>query len=72
MDQREGITAIRTPTLVMVGADDPSTPVAASEFLQQQIPGAELVVIPESMHLFNVEKPAAFNAALLAFLQAHP
>jgi pimeloyl-ACP methyl ester carboxylesterase len=28
-------------------------------------------VIPESMHLFNVEKPAAFNAALLAFLQAH-
>jgi len=70
MDQRESISVIRTPTLVMVGADDPSTPVAASEFLQQQIPGAELVVIPESMHLFNVEKAAAFNASLLTFLQA--
>ena len=68
MDQRETITAIRTPTHVMVGADDPSTPVSASEFLQQRIPGATLTVIPESMHLFNVEQAAAFNAALLAFL----
>lgn len=71
MDQRESITAIRTPTLVMVGADDPSTPVAASEFLQRQIPGAQLVVIPDSMHLFNVERPAEFNHALLAFLSSH-
>ena len=70
MDQRESITAIRTPTHVMVGADDPSTPVSASEFLQQQIPGAALTVIPDSMHLFNVEQAAAFNAALLSFL--HP
>lgn len=71
MDQRESITAIRTPTLVMVGADDPSTPVAASEFLQQQIPGARLVVVPDSMHLFNVECPGEFNRALLAFLSSH-
>lgn len=68
MDQRESITAIRTPTLVMVGADDPSTPVAASEFLQRQIPGAQLVVVPDAMHLFNVERADEFNRALLAFL----
>ena len=71
MDQRETIAAIRTPTHVMVGADDPSTPVSASEFLQQRIPGARLTVVPEAMHLFNVEQAAAFNAALLGFLGPH-
>ena len=71
MDQRETIAAIRTPTHVMVGADDPSTPVSASEFLQQRIPGATLTVVPDSMHLFNVEQAAAFNAALLGFLDPY-
>ena len=71
MDQRETIAAIRTPTHVMVGADDPSTPVSASEFLQQRIPGATLTVVPDSMHLFNVEQAAAFNSALLGFLAPH-
>jgi 3-oxoadipate enol-lactonase len=68
MDQRESIAAIALPTLVMVGADDPSTPVAASELIHQRIAGSKLVVIPASQHFFNVEEPAQFNAALLGFL----
>jgi 3-oxoadipate enol-lactonase len=68
MDQRESIAAISLPTLVMVGAEDPSTPVAASELIHQRIAGSKLVVIPDSQHLFNVEEPAQFNAALLDFL----
>ena len=68
MDQRESITTIQVPTQVMVGADDPGTPVSAAEFIHQRIAGSRLVVIPDSQHLFNIEQPAAFNAALTAFL----
>ena len=69
MDQRESIAAIRVPTLVLVGADDPSTPVAAAELIHQRIAGSRLTVIPASQHLFNIEEPAQFNAALLGFLR---
>ena len=62
---------IRTPARVIVGAQDPATPVAAAEVLVQGIPGADLVVIDRAAHLANLEQPAAFNTALLEFLEAH-
>jgi 3-oxoadipate enol-lactonase len=60
--------AITLPTLVIVGADDPATPVGASEVIHQNIPGSELVVIEQASHISPVEQPAAFNEALLGFL----
>lgn len=69
MDQRESIRAIAVPTAVLVGADDPSTPVSAAELLHERISGSRLGVIPDTQHFFNVEAPAAFNAALLGFLR---
>ena len=68
MDQRASIAAIATPTCVIVGADDPSTPVAASELIHRAIPGSALVVLPEAAHLSNIEQREAFNASLLKFL----
>ena len=62
---------IRLPTRVIVGAQDPATPVAAAEVLADGIPGAELVVIDGAAHLANLEQPAAFSEAMLAFLDAH-
>ena len=62
---------IRLPTHVIVGAQDPATPVAAAEVLADGIPGAELVVIDSAAHLANLEQPAAFTEAMLAFLDAH-
>ena len=61
---------IRAPTRVIVGAQDPATPVAAAEVLAHNIPGAELTIIDRAAHLANLEQPAAFNAALLEFLEA--
>jgi 3-oxoadipate enol-lactonase len=61
-----GITA---PTLVMVGEDDPGTPVAAHEVIRDNIPGAKLVVLPSAMHLSNIEQAKKLNAALLGFLE---
>lgn len=71
MDQRETIRAIGTPTLVIVGADDPGTTVDHAKLMVSQIAGAELIVIPDSRHLLNIERPGPFNAGLLAFLKAH-
>ncbi len=64
----ERISTIRCPTLVIT-ADQDYTPVAAKEAYVVQIPRAELVVIPDSRHLTPLERPEAFNAALMAFLR---
>jgi pimeloyl-ACP methyl ester carboxylesterase len=53
----------------MVGADDPGTPVAASEVMHAQIKGSQLVVIPDAAHLSNIEQAQSFNDHLIAFLK---
>jgi 3-oxoadipate enol-lactonase len=62
------LSEIRTPTLIMVGEDDPGTPVAASEAMHERIPGSRLMVLPAAAHLSNVAQPEAFNNALMEFL----
>ena len=71
MDQRETIRAIRTPTLVIVGADDPGTTVEHANLMVSRIAGAQLIVLPDSRHLLNIELPVPFNVGLLTFLKAH-
>lgn len=69
MDLRPAISAIRVPTLVVVGADDPATPPAMAEEIRSLIPDAELVVLPRAAHLLSVERADAVSAHLAAFLQ---
>lgn len=63
------LTEIKIPTLILVGEDDPGTPVAASEAMHQRIINSRLVVLPSARHFSNVEQPKAFNAPLLTFLK---
>jgi 3-oxoadipate enol-lactonase len=60
---------VNLPTLVMVGAEDPATPVEAARAIQERIPDAGLVVLPSAAHLSNIEQSEAFNRSLLQFLQ---
>ncbi|HEV8094252.1 MAG TPA: 3-oxoadipate enol-lactonase [Burkholderiales bacterium] len=62
---------IRTPILIIVGEDDPGTPVAMSKEIHENAPGSKLVVLPRAAHLSNIEQSAAFNRALDEFLRAH-
>ena len=62
------LKAITLPTLIIVGEDDPATPVAASRVIHEQIKGSELVILKSAAHLSNLEQPEAFNQALTAFL----
>lgn len=68
VDLTDRLPGIACPTLVIVGREDAGTPPAMAEAIARQIPGARLVVIDHAAHLSNIEQPAAFNAALRAFL----
>ena len=64
----ERLQQINLPTLIMVGEEDPGTPVAASEAMHARISGSKLVILPEARHLSNIEQAASFNTALMDFL----
>ena len=63
------LAEIKLPTLIMVGEDDPGTPVEASEAIHGLIQNSKLVVLPSAAHLSNIEQAAAFNSHMLNFLQ---
>ncbi len=68
LDYLDRLSEIKMPTLIMVGEDDPGTPVSASEAAHERISNSKLVILPSARHLSNVEQAEAFNAALLEFL----
>ena len=59
---------ITCPTLVIVGEQDPGTPVAMAREIHEGKPGSRLVIIPSAAHLSNIEQPQAFTTAMLEFL----
>ncbi len=64
-DFRDRLDEIETPTLVIVGEEDPVTQADVVETLSEGIPRAETVVVPHAAHLANVEQPDAVTAAVL-------
>jgi 3-oxoadipate enol-lactonase len=64
----ERLSAITLPTLIMVGEEDPGTPVAASEVIHERIAESQLVILPSARHLSNIEQAEAFNESLIGFL----
>jgi pimeloyl-ACP methyl ester carboxylesterase len=55
------------PALVIDGDRDRAS-LEPSPALAAALPSAQLVVVPGAGHIVNLEQPAAFNAALAAFL----
>lgn len=67
-DSRPMLGSIRMPTLVIVGRQDQTTPLARAEEMAATIPNARLVVIEECGHMSPLEKPAEVTAALRRWL----
>ena len=63
-DVRDELAAIAAPTLVVAGADDPSTPPSTVETVAAGIPGARFEVVADAAHLANVERAGEFNRLL--------
>ncbi|UTD28569.1 3-oxoadipate enol-lactonase [Bradyrhizobium sp. WD16] len=67
LDQRDLLPRIGKETLVIAGRHDPSTTLAAGEFIRSRIPRANLTIL-DAAHLSNVEQPHAFTEAVVGFL----
>lgn len=67
MDQRDTVGQIKTPTLIIYGAQDRVTPPGDAEFLNERIQGSVKVEL-NAAHLSNVEQPDAFTDAVSSFL----
>ena len=63
----DSLPAVAAPTLVLVGAKDEAF-LAATSYMAQKIANARKVVIEDAGHMANLDQPAAFNAAVRAFL----
>jgi 3-oxoadipate enol-lactonase len=71
LDLTDQLQRISVPTLVIVGEDDPGTPVAAARTIHERITGSEFVILKSASHLSNIEQADAFNTAATAFLAKH-
>jgi pimeloyl-ACP methyl ester carboxylesterase len=67
-DLGDRLGAIRAPTVVIAGADDPAAPPDQAEFICDSIPDASLELIPNAAHLANLEQPKAVTQTILDHL----
>ena len=68
MDLRPDLPRITAKTLVIAGADDPSTPPAHAREIAAGIPGARLEILADAAHLATYEQPEAANRLILEAL----
>jgi pimeloyl-ACP methyl ester carboxylesterase len=67
-DQRDVLSSVDRPVLVVSGAHDRTTPASSAHELVEVLGDADEVVLPNSAHMLPYEEPDAFLAALRAFL----
>lgn len=67
-DLTDGLRAVTTPTLLVVGDEDESC-LDVNLHLKRTMPYSGLSIFPKSGHLLNLEEPERFNALIDAFFQ---
>jgi pimeloyl-ACP methyl ester carboxylesterase len=70
-DRRAALADIRVPTLLLAAEHDRTAPPDVMQRMAARIAAGSFVCLPNAGHIANVEAPAAFNAAILTFLQRH-
>ena len=70
-DQRDLLSRIAVPTLLIWGELDARSPLSVAHQFEQAIPDTKLVVIPHAGHVSNLEQPEQFNEAVREFCRAH-
>ncbi|HET7875406.1 MAG TPA: 3-oxoadipate enol-lactonase [Methylomirabilota bacterium] len=59
---------VRCPALIIVGEEDPGTPVEMAREIHAALPSAELAILRSASHLSNLEQAEEYNRLLLGFL----
>ena len=68
-DLHAELASIRSPTLVVAGARDPSVPAERTADLAAGIAGARLETVADAAHLANVEQPETVTRLILEHLR---
>ena len=68
VDLRDAISAIKKPTVILAGAEDPMTPPADAELINSKIQGSHLEIVPDAGHMIPVEQPVVVNDVIQEFL----
>jgi pimeloyl-ACP methyl ester carboxylesterase len=68
-DRRADLPRIAVPTLLLAAERDRAAPPKTMQRMAEAIPGARLCVLAGLGHMAHLERPAAFQAALLPFLE---
>lgn len=71
LDITDKLSAISSPTLVIVGEEDLIKGRHYSQIIVDKIKNAEYVVIPGSGHALCLDKPDTLNTLLIGFVQKH-
>jgi non-heme chloroperoxidase len=69
IDHRERLSRLACPTLIMHGRHDRKQLYEGAAYMARVMPNAKLVTLEQSAHMAQLEEPAAFNRASLAFLR---
>jgi pimeloyl-ACP methyl ester carboxylesterase len=64
----EELSAIKTPTLIMVGEHDDVVRPDHASAIASAIPGAQALILPGMNHMGVIEMPDVWNKAVLDFL----
>jgi len=67
----DGLSSIKTPTLITAGDHDESDPKMSQE-MNQKIKGSKIVIFPKSGHMTFVDQPDMFIKAVNDFLHTAP
>ena len=68
-DVRDRLDEVAVPTLALTGAADELTPPRYHRYLAEHLPRGRSTTLEDAAHLSMLERPAAFNAAVAAFLE---
>jgi pimeloyl-ACP methyl ester carboxylesterase len=65
------LSEINVPTLIIVGDRDETNIATIANLIVANVRGARKIIIPDTAHLANMEKPEHFNRVVLDFLRSN-
>ena len=71
-DNRADLAAVKARALILQCSEDVIAPQSVGEYVHQQLPGSELVLLKATGHCPNLSAPEETVAAMKAFLEGRP
>lgn len=65
------VSAIRSPALLLIGANTPAHNRAMMQGVQSCVPGIETIEVQDAAHNIHIENPTDFNRVVLGFVARH-